>query len=42
VVSLLYYVEIADTKTKPEVLEAVKKSLQHELAMTDEVNNPFG
>jgi Glycosyl hydrolase family 9/Cellulase N-terminal ig-like domain len=42
VVSLLYYVEIADAATKKEVLGAVKKSLQHELAVTGEVNNPFG
>jgi hypothetical protein len=42
VVSLLYYAEIADSGTKKEVLDAVKKSLQHELAVTAEVNNPFG
>jgi hypothetical protein len=42
VVSLLYYAEIADSGMKKEVLDTVKKSLQHELAVTAEVNNPFG
>jgi len=42
VVSLLCYTEIADSGMKEEVLEAVKKSLQHELAVTAEGNNPFG
>jgi hypothetical protein len=42
VVSLLYYAEIADSGMKKEVLDAVKKSLLHELAVTAEVNNPFG
>jgi Glycosyl hydrolase family 9/Cellulase N-terminal ig-like domain len=42
VVSLLYYTEIADSGMKNEVLDAVKKSLQHELAVTAEVKNPFG
>ncbi len=42
VVSLLYYAEIADSATKPQVLQTVKKSLEFELAITDEVNNPFG
>lgn len=41
-VSLLYYLEIADTHRKAEVLQALKKSLEHELAVTEEVNNPFG
>src|SRR4029077_2564695 len=36
VVSLLCYTEIADSGMKEEVLEAVKKSLQHELAVTAE------
>ena len=42
VVSLLYYSEIADPKTQREVLEAVRKSLGFELAITKEVANPFG
>ena len=41
-VSLLYYVEIADPAAKQQVLDTVKKSLQFELAITAEVNNPFG
>ena len=41
VVSLLYYAEIADPKTKGEVLEAVKKSLSAQLAWNAEVTNPF-
>lgn len=42
VVSLLYYAEIADPAGKQQVLAAVKKSLEFELAITAEVNNPFG
>ena len=42
VVSLLYYAEVADPKTKGEVLEAVKKSLHAQLAWNGEVTNPFG
>jgi hypothetical protein len=42
VVSLLYYAEIDDPKTKREVLEAVKKSLSAQLALNAEVTNPFG
>ena len=42
VVSLLYYAEIADPETKRQVLTTVKKSLQFELSITGEVNNPFG
>jgi hypothetical protein len=42
VVSLLYYAEIADPETKRQVLATVKKSLQFELSITAEVNNPFG
>lgn len=42
VVSLLYYAEIADPAVKQRVLETVKKSLQFELGITGEVNNPFG
>lgn len=42
VVSLLYFFEIADSNTKREVLDAIKKSLSFELEITDEVTNPFG
>ena len=42
VVSLLYYAGIADPETKRQVLATVKKSLQFELSITAEVNNPFG
>jgi Glycosyl hydrolase family 9/Cellulase N-terminal ig-like domain len=42
VVSLVYYSEVADADTKREVFDAVKKSLQSELAVTREVANPFG
>jgi hypothetical protein len=42
VVSLLYYSEIADVATKRQVLDTVKKSLEFELSLTAEVNNPFG
>ena len=42
VVSLLYYAEIADAGIKAQVIEAVRKSLDFELAVTSEVNNPFG
>ena len=41
VVSLLYYAEIAEPAARNQVLETVKKSLQFELAITAEVNNPF-
>lgn len=42
VLSLLYYSEMVDAKTRGDVLEAVKKSLSSELALTGEVVNPFG
>ena len=42
VVSLVYYSEIADADAKRDVLDAVKRSLQSELAVTREVANPFG
>ena len=42
VVSLLYYSEIADPAIKDQVLGTVRKSLEFELAITSEVNNPFG
>ena len=42
VITLLNYYGIADAATRPKVLAIVKKSLEAELAMTREVNNPFG
>lgn len=42
VVSLLNYLDIAEPESKQAVLDAVKKSLTYELAITAEVNNPFG
>ena len=42
VVSLLYYSEIAEPAVKEQVLETVRRSLVVELAITSEVNNPFG
>lgn len=42
VVSLLYYSEIADAPVRQQVRDVVKKSLEFELAITGEVNNPFG
>lgn len=41
VVSLLYYSEITDTKTRARVLEIVKKSLLSQMALDREVTNPF-
>jgi hypothetical protein len=41
VVSLLYS-EIADPTAKQQVLKVIKNSLAFELAITSEVNNPFG
>ena len=40
--SLLYYSEIADPRAKEQVLDTVRKSLAFELAITSEVNDPFG
>ncbi len=42
VVSLLSYLDIADDSVKPQVLATIKKSLEFELKLTNEVNNPFG
>src|SRR5438270_1941439 len=42
VISLLYYSEIADSKTKIEILATIKKSLSFQLTLTTEVANPFG
>lgn len=42
VVSLLKYLEITDLKTQKSTLETIRKSMESELALTKEVNNPFG
>jgi hypothetical protein len=42
VVSLLYYLEIADAEMRTAVLDAVKKALTFQLSVTQEVVNPFG
>jgi len=42
VISLLEYLNIASADIKPKVLETVDRSLRFELAVTSEVNNPFG
>ncbi len=42
VISLLGYIEIADEARRAQVLEAVRKSLGFELAVTAETANPFG
>ncbi|HMA54632.1 MAG TPA: glycoside hydrolase family 9 protein, partial [Acidobacteriota bacterium] len=42
VVSLLLYSEIADETGRAKALDAVRKSLAFELAVTAEVANPFG
>ena len=42
IVSLLKYAEIAASPERSRVLEAVRKSLGFELAVTAEVANPFG
>jgi len=40
-VSLLYYSEIADADTRREVLQTVRRSLEFQLTLDQEVNNPF-
>jgi hypothetical protein len=42
VISLLEYLNIASANIKPKVLDSVERSLRFELAVTSEVNNPFG
>jgi hypothetical protein len=42
VISLLGYAEIADEAGRAKALDAVRKSLGYELAVTTEVANPFG
>jgi peroxiredoxin len=41
-VSLLYYCPYATQQTQTAIRAAVRRSLEHELAITREVNNPFG
>jgi hypothetical protein len=41
-ISLLEYADVASEDVKPKVLDAVERSLRFELAVTSEVNNPFG
>jgi hypothetical protein len=42
VISLLEYAKIADPAEQKRVREVVERSLKFELAVTSEVNNPFG
>jgi hypothetical protein len=42
VISLLEYAKIADPAAQKQVRDAVERSLKFELAVTSEVNNPFG
>jgi hypothetical protein len=42
VVALIRYLEIADDDQQQVVLDQVRKSLEFELSITDEVANPFG
>ncbi|OGD21076.1 MAG: glycoside hydrolase [Candidatus Aminicenantes bacterium RBG_16_63_16] len=42
VVSLLQYTEVAGQPERARALDIVRKSLEHELAVTAEVANPFG
>jgi hypothetical protein len=42
VISLIEYAQIAVPEARTQALDAVKRSLRFELAVTREVNNPFG
>jgi Glycosyl hydrolase family 9/Cellulase N-terminal ig-like domain len=42
VISLLEYAEIASAENRAKALDTVERSLRFELAVTAEVNNPFG
>jgi hypothetical protein len=42
VVALINHLPVADESLRNKILDAVKKSLQFELNVTAEVNNPFG
>jgi peroxiredoxin len=41
-VTLLYYYPYATSETQKTIKSAARRSLEHELAITHEVNNPFG
>ncbi|MDN3583179.1 glycoside hydrolase family 9 protein [Mucilaginibacter flavus] len=42
VTSLIYYYPYADEKMKADIKKAIRSSLEFELKLTREVNNPFG
>ncbi|GAB4022480.1 glycoside hydrolase family 9 protein [Spirosoma koreense] len=42
VVSLLYYWPLASAEMQKTIREAIRRSMTYELAVTSEVNNPFG
>jgi hypothetical protein len=42
VTSLIYYYPYAEANTQALIKKAIKKSMDYELAITAEVNNPFG
>jgi hypothetical protein len=42
VTSLVYYYPYANANTQSLIKKAIKQSMSYELAITDEVNNPFG
>jgi len=42
IVSLVNYYSVAPATAKTNVLQTIKKYMQYELALTGEVNNPFG
>jgi Glycosyl hydrolase family 9/Cellulase N-terminal ig-like domain len=42
VISLIEYMQIADGATQAKVRDVIKRSLEFELSVTAEVNNPFG
>lgn len=41
-VSLLYYYPLASTEKQKAIKETVRRSMTYEMAVTNEVNNPFG
>lgn len=41
-VSLLNYFPVADVETQQKIKEVTRRSVEHELRITHEVNNPFG
>ncbi|UHG89828.1 glycoside hydrolase family 9 protein [Spirosoma oryzicola] len=41
-VSLLYYYPLASTEKQKDIKETVRRSMTYEMAVTNEVNNPFG